>query len=192
MCYPNRSWIIENGKFFHLPNVQSHHALRRFLGVRGEDREVYIPSLLEKKNVKELREKERIFLRDSLRNFNSFVLDNPAFLYDVEFLEVFYGVTLYRNLLGKYFLSKEELLKGNLIYEHWKVGELPAIPTFDNVISLLKISDYYVSKYDTQEIFSDYKNFNIFLRDFLQTFKVKITPHLKEKRVREILHNLEV
>jgi len=200
MCYPNRSWIIEkeeneNEKIFHLPNVQSHNALERFLGVTGEDREVYIPSLLEKKNIKrwELREREILFLRKSLKDFNFFVLDNPSLLYHPEFFDTFYdNERFYRNLLKGRFFPEEELCKTNIVFYHWRRGELPNIPTFNDVLTLLEIRPSLLVNSYEGEILSEYTEFNKFLRSFFQNFRDYIAPTLNEKRVRKLLHNLEV
>lgn len=194
MCMPDRSWFIddESRKIFSLPNVQSHSALRRLLQIDGRDGEIFIPELvggIGRKRVKELTIEERLFLLDELRNFNQFMLNNLAFVFREEFLEVFYHEKAIREVNGLLFYYRRD---DNPILYHWLCGELPVIPSPDDVISILSMSDNDFLRLSSPNFLPRYRGFNSFLRNSIESFKREISPNLRERRVKELLKNLEV
>ena len=194
---PNRSWIIdiENEKVFSLPNVQSHHALERLLQISGRDGEIFIPNLVGKagkKEVKKLTNSERLFLLNELRDFNQFMLNNLAFAFREDFLEIFYDKKLIEkmdNTLDNHYryYNLSRIYNKDFILYHWLRGELPVIPSSEDIISVLGLN-----LLDTPNFLNEYRKFNSFLRSSIESFKKEIAPNLRENRVRELLKNLEV
>lgn len=196
---PNRSWIIdiENEKVFSLPNVQSHHALERFLQISGRDGEIFIPNLVGrtgKKEVKKLTNSERLFLLNELRDFNQFMLNNLAFAFREDFLETFYDKKLIEKMDNtldnhySYYDLRRTYNKDFILY-HWLQGELPVIPSSEDIISILSLK--LLDGLDAPNFLNEYRKFNSFLRNSIENFKKEIAPNLRENRVKELLKNLE-